>query len=149
MKIDKEIIESVLSDYTEIDPNTRIKIINHIEREAQENKPERVKRPKKFHIAVAITDNEDFQNVPVFVLEMEEGEDHNTIIDRITGAAVEYNLTPKGRKFPVSTIGGAIETVKTKLFKEKGIKVTSKSPLIIVTKDDNNLDLEQYSDISE
>lgn len=139
MKIDKEIIEQVLSDYPQIDMSTRVKIIKDIEREAEESKPEREKNPKKQYVAVAITSNKAFEEVPLYVVQIEEGDDHNMIIDRITHATAEHNNTPKGTKFPIETLGGAMEETKRKFITEKKVWVKTKEPIIIVRSDSNQL----------
>lgn len=137
MKIDKDIVEQVLCDY--IDMATRVKIINDIEREVEQNKPEREKNPKKQFVAIAVTDNPDFEEVPLFIAQIEEGDDHNTIIDRITHATAEHNNTPKGQKFPIDTLGGAMQETKRKFITEKKVWIKSKEPVIIVRSNDNKL----------
>lgn len=137
MKIDKDIVEQVLCDY--IDMATRIKIINDIEREVEQNKPEREKNPKKQFVGIAVTDNPDFEEVPFFLVQIEEGDDHNTIVDRITHATAEHNNTPKGQKFPIDTLGGAIQETKRKFITDKKVWVKSKEPVIIVRVDSNSL----------
>jgi hypothetical protein len=146
MKIDKDIVESVLCDYTQIDTVTRLKIIEQIEREAEENKPEKVKKPKQHFVAVAITDNEEFENVPLFVVKIEEGDDHNTIIERIKEATAEHNNTPKGRKFPINTLGAAMGETKRKLITEKKVWVQTKEPILIVRTDKNGFDFSSWKD---
>jgi hypothetical protein len=138
MKIDKEIVETVLSDY--VDFSTKQKIISDIEKEVEADKEPRQKNPKKQFVAIAVTDNEDFQNVPLFLTQIEEGDNHNEIIERITQAAAEHNNTPKGRKMPIDTLGGAIEFTKRKFITEKKVWVKSKEPILIVTKENNQLD---------
>ena len=137
MKIDKDIVEQVLCDY--IDMATRIKIINDIEREVEQNKPEREKNPKKQFVGIAVTDNPDFEEVPFFLVQIEEGDDHNTIVDRITHATAEHNNTPKGEKFPIDTLGGALQETKRKFITEKKVWVKTKEPVIIVRTDTNKL----------
>ena len=137
MKIDKDIVEQVLCDY--IDMATRIKIINDIEREVEQNKPEREKNPKKQFVGIAVTDNPDFEEVPFFLVQIEEGDDHNTIVDRITHATSEHNNTPKGQKFPIDTLGGAIQETKRKFITDKKVWVKSKETVIIVRVDSNSL----------
>jgi hypothetical protein len=137
MKIDKDIVEQVLCDY--IDMATRVKIINDIEREVEQNKPEREKNPKKQFVAIAVTDNPDFEEVPLFIAQIEEGDDHNTIVDRITHATAEHNNTPKGQKFPIDTLGGAMQETKRKFITEKKVWIKSKEPVIIVRSNDNKL----------
>ncbi len=139
MKFDKDIVEQVLCDYPEIDMSTRVKIINDIEREVEQNKPEREKNPKKQFVAIAVTDNEEIEEVPMFMVQIEEGDDHNTIIDRITHATAEHNNTPKGEKFPIDTLGGALQETKRKFITEKKVWVKTKEPVIIVRTDTNKL----------
>jgi hypothetical protein len=139
MKIDKEIVESVLCDYTQIDTATRLKIIQQIEREVEDSKQPPEKKPKKHFVAVAVTDNEDFENVPIFLTQIEEDDDHNTIVDRITHATAEHNNTPKGQKYPIETLGAAFEFTKRKFITEKKVWVKQKEPVMVVRVDSNQL----------
>lgn len=139
MKIDKDIVESVLADYPQIDMATRLKIIQDIEREAEDSKEPKEKSPKKHFIAIAVTDNEDFENVPLFLTQVEEDDDHNEIVNRITHATAEHNNTPKGKKFPIETLGAAFEFTKRKFITEKKVWVKQKEPVLVVRVDSNQL----------
>ena len=137
MKYDKDVVEQVLCDY--LDMGERIKALSEIEIQSMENKPEREKNPKKQSVVIAVTDNPEFEEVPLFWVQIEEGDDHNTIIDRITHATAEHNNTPKGEKFPIDTLGGALQETKRKFITEKKVWVKTKEPDIIVRVDTNKL----------
>lgn len=134
MKIDKEIIDEVLSNYSEVvDMGTRAKILREIEQEAQERKPEREKQPKKHFMIVALTDDEKISEVPMYVVQLPEDQDHTEIPFIIEKGTAEFNTTPKGRKLPVTTVADAMGDVKRKCFTERGLSVKTKEPTIIVT----------------
>jgi len=86
-----------------------------------------------------VTDNEDFENVPIFLTQIEEDDDHNTIVDRITHATAEHNNTLKGKKFPIETLGAAFEFTKRKFITEKKVWVKQKEPVMVVRVDGNQL----------
>lgn len=143
MKVDMEIMDSVLSEYSnKIDMETRVKILRDIEKEAEENKPEREKKPKKRFVAVAITDNPDFENVPLFLTQIEEGDNHNFVVDRIVRATEEHNNTPKGRKKPIRTFGDAFAETKRKMITDKNVWIKTKEPVIIVRTEKNEIDFD-------
>jgi len=132
MKIDKDIIESVLANYNEIDSSTRFKIIHDIEKEAIDNKPEKEKLPKKQFVIVALTDQEKIEEIPMYVVQFSLDQNHNDIPEIIKNATVEFNNTPKGRKHPVNTVANAMGDVKRKCFLDRGLSVKTKEPTIIV-----------------
>jgi len=136
MKIDKEIVESVLARYNNIGLETRKQIIYDIEQEINDNKTEPEKRGKKEYVIIATNNSNDIEEVlnstPLYIIQVEEGDDHTTIVERITTASAEYNNTTKGSKFPVKTVGEAMEQTKRKLLSEKGLWVKTKEPVIVV-----------------
>lgn len=73
------------------------------------------------------------------MVQIEEGDDHNTIVERITHATAEHNNTPKGTKFPIEILGAAMGETKRKFITEKKVWVKTKEPAIIVRTDSNQL----------
>lgn len=70
-----------------------------------------------------------------WVLQMPEDEDCREIVDGIKKAAYNFNASKKGNKYPVSSIGQAIESVPGKFFKPYGIKLKTKEAVYVVTTD--------------
>jgi len=70
-----------------------------------------------------------------WVTQIEEGESPQSALDKLHAAAYEFNASPKGRKFPVETVGEACETVKAKFFKDAGVWIKTKEPVLVVATD--------------
>lgn len=108
--------------------------------EANEEKPPAVKK----QWAILISDPEgrlpktDFAG---WVVQLPENESVVTTQDRIFRATYEFNTTKKGRLFPPKTVGEALENVPAKHFKEVGIWVKTKTPVLML-KTDNEIPTE-------
>lgn len=102
--------------------------------EATEEKEPGVK--KQFVILVSDPEGklpaDDFAG---WVLQIPEAESVATTQDRIHRSAYEYNTTRKGRLYPARTVGEALECVPAKHFKESGISVKTKTPVLVLRTD--------------
>ncbi|MFA5265000.1 MAG: hypothetical protein WC378_14345 [Opitutaceae bacterium] len=101
---------------------------------AEEEKPPAVK--KQFVILVSDPDGRfpkhDFAG---WVLQIPEEESPVTTTERIFRASYEFNSSKKGHLLPVKTVGEAIENVPAKSFKEAEVWVKTKTPVLILTTD--------------
>jgi hypothetical protein len=70
-----------------------------------------------------------------WVLQVPEEEDCREVVEGIKKAAYNFNASKKGRKYPVNSIGQAIEGVPTKFFKPYNIKLKTKESVYVVTTD--------------
>lgn len=70
-----------------------------------------------------------------WVLQVPENESVLTTQDRIFKAVYEFNTTKKGRLMPAKTVGEALENVPAKHFKEANVFVKTKSPVLMLTTD--------------
>lgn len=70
-------------------------------------------------------------------LQIPEEESPVTTQDRINRAAYDFNASPKGRMLPVKTVGEALESVPSKFFKEQGVWVKTKFPVLVLTTDNS------------
>jgi len=68
-----------------------------------------------------------------WVLAIPENESVLTTEDRIRKGVYEFNTTRKGRLMPAKTVGEALENVPKKHFKEAGLKVVTKIPVLMLT----------------
>lgn len=103
--------------------------------EVEEEKPPTLK--KQYAILVSDPDGRlpagnDFVG---WVLQVPENESVLTTVDRICKGAYDYNTTKKGRLIPAKTIGEAIEHIPAKHFKEAGVFVKTKCPVLMLTTD--------------
>jgi len=102
----------------------------------EEDQPKREKL--EFIIVVSDPENRIEGDVTGWVLKMPEDESVYSTVERIHKAAYEFNTTPKGRRMPVKTVGEAIEVIPRRIFKEHGLRVSTKEPILLV-KTDNSI----------
>lgn len=99
-----------------------------------EEKPPAVK--KQFVIVVSDPEGRfpkhDFAG---WVLQIPEDDSPVTTSERIFRGAYDYNASKKGRLYPAKTVGEAIENVPAKHFKEAGVWVKTKTPVLVLTSD--------------
>lgn len=119
----------------QVDPKVLRQIVEEMniltQAEANEEKPPTVKK----QWAIMISDPEDRLPKTDFVgwvLQLPENESIVTAQDRIFRATYEFNATKKGRLFPPKTVGEAIENVPAKHFKEVGVWVKTKIPVLML-----------------
>ncbi len=135
-KIDLEIVKRVLENN-----NTDIQkfnaIIDDLKHEIQIEEEERANRPppvkKQFVVLLADADGAlAKKDITGWILQIPEDDSPVTTSERIIRATYNYNATPKGRRFPVRTIGEACEVVGPKFMKEENVWVKTKTPILAV-----------------
>lgn len=98
---------------------------------AEEEKPPAV---KKQHVII-ISDpegrfpNEDFAG---WVVQIPEEDSPVTALERVFRGAYDFNASKKGRLLPTKSVGEAIENVPAKIFKEVGVWVRTKTPVLVL-----------------
>jgi len=142
-KIDVNKVAEILKK-NQVDPKILRQIVEEMniltQAESDEEKPPAVKK----QWAILISDPEgrlpknDFAG---WVLQIPEDESVATTQDRIFRAVYEFNTTKKGRLLPSKTVGEALENVPAKHFKETGVWVKSKTPVLML-KTDNEIPME-------
>jgi hypothetical protein len=70
-----------------------------------------------------------------WVLQIPENESPATTQDRINRAAYDYNASRKGRLYPATTVGDALENIPAKHFKEADLWVKTKTPVLVLRTD--------------
>ncbi len=142
-KIDVNKVAEILKK-NQVDPKVLRQIIEEMniltQAEGDEEKPPAVKK----QWAILISDPEERLPKSDFVgwvLQIPEDDSIATTQDRIFRATYEFNTTKKGRLLPPKTIGEAIENVPAKHFKEVGLWVKSKIPVLML-KTDNEIPTE-------
>ena len=88
---------------------------------------------KQYGILVCDKDGEIKRDLVGWVFQMPENEDTRDAIESVKKAAYNYNASKKGRKYPVNTIGQAIEGVGNKFFKPYNVSIKTKEPVLVVT----------------
>jgi len=142
-KIDVNKVAEILKK-NQVDPKVLRQIVEEMnivtQAEGDEEKPPAVKK----QWAILISDPEERLPKTDFVgwvLQIPEDDSVATTQDRIFRAAYEFNTTKKGRLLPPKTVGEAIENVPAKHFKEVGLWVKSKIPVLML-KTDNEIPME-------
>ena len=90
---------------------------------------------KQFGILVSDKDGVIKQDLVGWVFQMPENEDTRDVVELIKKAAYNFNASKKGRKYPVNTIGQAIEGVGNKFFKPYNVSLKTKEPVLVITTD--------------
>jgi len=142
-KIDVNKVAEILKK-NQVDPKILRLIVEEMniltQAETDEEKPPTVKK----QWVILISDPEgrlpktDFAG---WVLQIPEDESVATTQDKIFRAVYEFNTTKKGRLLPSKTVGEALENVPAKHFKETGVWVKSKTPVLML-KTDNEIPME-------
>ena len=142
-KIDVNKVAEILKK-NQVDPKILRQIVEEMniltQAETDEEKPPTVKK----QWVILISDPEgrlpktDFAG---WVLQIPEDESVATTQDKIFRAVYEFNTTKKGRLLPSKTVGEALENVPAKHFKETGVWVKSKTPVLML-KTDNEIPME-------
>ena len=70
-----------------------------------------------------------------WVVQIPDSESVLTVTDRIKKAAYNYNASKKGQKYPIKTIGEAVESIGNKFFKPYDLKVKTKEAVFVVVTD--------------
>ncbi|MDQ8202024.1 hypothetical protein [Pelagicoccus sp. SDUM812003] len=142
-KVSVELIHEVLSS-NELEPEVIQKVLKQIEEQAAaEAEAEKANRepPVKKQFVMIVSDprgtlpDEDYVG---WVAQIPEDDNVGTTLEKLIRASYEYNISKKGRKYPVKSIGEACEAVGARFLKEQGIAIKTKIP-VTVLKTDNKI----------
>lgn len=133
-KIDVNQVADILKK-NEVDPAVLKQIVAEmqavLEAEAGEEKPPPIK--KQFCILISDPEGtlpeEDYAG---WVVQIPEDESVATTQERIHRAAYDFNASKRGRLLPATTVGEALENVAAKHFKEAGVWVKTKTPVLML-----------------
>jgi hypothetical protein len=143
-KIDVNKVAEILKR-NELEPSLLRTIVEEmnllVQPEVDEEKPPALKK----QWAILISDPEgrmpEGNDFVGWVLQVPENESVLTTRERIHKGAYEFNTTKKGRLMPAKTIGEALEHIPAKHFKEAGVFVKTKIPVLML-KTDNEIPTE-------
>lgn len=148
-KVDLELVKSILQKQQQLDVRTIGTIMEEIEEELKIQQEENPPAPRvKKQFALLVSDPEDVlpeKDLVGWVVQLPEEESPLTTEDRLTKAAFEFNQTPKGRRYPVKSIGEVCEAVPARILKEQNIWVKTKEPVILL-KTRNRIPFEKLGD---
>lgn len=102
---------------------------------AEDDSSDEPKIKKQYGILVCDKDGDIKRDLVGWVFQMPENEDTRDVVENIKKAAYNYNASKKGRKYPVNTIGQAVEGCGNKFFKPYNVSIKTKEPVLVVTTD--------------
>lgn len=143
-KIDVNQVAEILKR-NDLDPALLRQILEElnlaVQPEVDEEKPPAVK--KQFSILISDPEGKlpsgEFTG---WVLQIPEDSSVTSGPERIHKAAYDFNTTKKGRMMPAKTMADAIENVPAKHFKEQQVWIKTKTPVFMVTTD-NEIPMEK------
>lgn len=143
-KIDVNKVAEILKR-NELEPALLRQIVEEmnllVQPEVEDEKPPALKK----QWAILISDPEgrlpEGNDFVGWVLQVPENESITTTTERIFKGAYEFNTTKKGRLMPAKTVGEALEHIPAKHFKEAGLFVKTKIPVLML-KTDNEIPTE-------
>jgi hypothetical protein len=134
-KIEINIVAGAMQKHA-IDPEVMRAILEDLNREAEGDdtgaeKPPHIK--KQFVIVISDPENRlpktDFVG---WVVQIPDSESPSTTVERIVRTAHDFNASKRGRLLPVQTVGETLESAQARFFKENGVWVKSKTPVLVV-----------------
>lgn len=148
-KIDLEIVKRILKR-ADLESSVVSEILGELQSAAEDaasdgNEPKTVPEKKQFIIVVA--DNDGLltgKELVGWVLQLPEEEDMTSVSERLLKTAKAFNLSKKGRKHPVETLGELCEYVPARVFKEQKLFLKTKTPVLVVPMT-NALELDEVS----
>lgn len=93
------------------------------------------KMKKQYGILISDKDGIISKDLVGWIFQMPENEDTRDVIELVKKAAYNYNASKKGRKYPVASIGSAIEGAGSKFFKPYNVSFKTKEPVLVITTD--------------
>lgn len=145
-KIDLDLVERILKR-AEIGNNVLEEIMGELQSAVHEDaafddEPKTAPVKKQFVVLAADSTGElADKEIMGWVLQLPEDEPMQSISEKITRVAKAFNLSKKGRRYPVETVGETCENVPAKIFKEQKLWLKTKTPVLIVPIN-NDLDLD-------
>lgn len=135
-KVDIELVKVVLQR-AELDDQKTAQIMEDLAFEAQALKGAEDKEPPcKKQFVVFLNDPNGLLRSPRdligWVAQIPEDDEPDGAEERLYAAARDYNLTPKGRRMPLTTVAEACEFGSAKINKEHGLWIRSKEPVLVV-----------------
>jgi hypothetical protein len=133
-KVDIDLVKMILQR-RDLDTRQVVSIISEIEEEVRiQLETEEKAPPVKKQFVILVSDpageliDKDYTG---WVLQIPEEDSPYVTEERLTRSAYEFNVTPKGRRYPVKTIAESCEVVSARIHKEQNVWVKTKEPVLI------------------
>jgi hypothetical protein len=121
-----------------IEPEKQKLILGHLKQvvaEEQANKEENKLPKQKNEFGVILYDAENKLAGLEFtaaVYAIPQNDDHGLVLSKISTAAREQVAATKRKKFPIDTIGCAVQNLKRKFIKDKNVNLKTKNPVRVL-----------------
>lgn len=135
-KVTIELVAATLNQ-AHIEPEKILEIVGILNHEVAAEEGDKEPAIKKQYV-VLVSDPEGKlpkDDFVAWVLQLEEQESPATTLDRVYRGAYDFNCSKKGRMLPAKTVGDALENVAAKYFKEAGLWVKTRTPVLVVKSD--------------
>ncbi len=133
-KVDIDLVKMILQR-RELDTRQVASIINELQEEVRIQKETEEKAPpvkKQFVMLVSDPDGElEGKDYTGWVLQIPEEDSPYVTEERLTRGAYDFNVTPKGRRYPVKTIAESCEIVSARIHKEQKVWVKTREPVLV------------------
>lgn len=138
-KIDIDTLKQILQR-NNVDVRKVSEILEDINTELEIQQAEKEDRPPpvKKQFVILVSDPEERlkgADMTGWVLQIPEEDSPYTVTDKIITSAYEYNVTPKGQRLPLTTIGETCEVAPAKITKEQNLWIKTKEPILVVRTD--------------
>ena len=136
-KVDIELVRLVLQR-AEIDAQKTSQIIEDLRFESRAKKEDEDREPRIKRQSVVVV-NDPYGKIAelgwdfaAYVLDIPEDDHPAKALPRLHRAVYDFNLTPKGRRMPITTVAEACEFGSAKIFKEHKVWVKTKEPVAVL-----------------
>lgn len=117
-----------------VDNSKVITIISKLKAKEEAKKIDKSTDEQKIKKQFVLIANGDFG----WALQLNEGEDPATVVDKVKRVGATFNLSRKGKKIPVKTIGEVFENVPRRFFVTENLYAKHKLQ-VFIAKTDNKL----------
>jgi hypothetical protein len=131
MKVEIEMVSAALKKH-DIEPPIVQEILNDLKADTEEAVEKAPPIKKQYVLIVSDPSGQTPQGLVGWAVQVEEGQPPSSAFTKLEDAADLFHTTPKGRKFPVNTIGLALEAIPSKITREAGLWIKTREPVNVL-----------------
>lgn len=136
-KISIEDLRAAL-DAAKIEPEKQQKVLEEIEELIESNKSHVTTQKLKNEFGVILYAPELVgKEYTASIYTIKEGDDHSTVLKRISESAKDQNDSAKRKKNLIGTVGQAFQYLKRSFIKAKGVNLKTKETVRVLISDNN------------
>ena len=136
-KIDLEVVKRILKR-ADLEGSVMNEILGELQsavEDATSDADEPKAAPEKKQFIIVVADNDGLlkdKELVGWVVQLPEEDDMTSVSEKLLKTAKAFNLSKKGRKQPVETLGELCEYVPARIFKEQKLSLKTKTPVLVV-----------------